>query len=541
MGRRGFFQGTAGVNSFSWTPAELGADVKLFINTRTATNKVITGTFSESLGSLTSDDANGYAFTTSTNKAYFNTGGRGICLFSEQLLNHTSTSNLKLLHDGSAWEMSVNLALLEPLATAGGTGVSTAPVLWNCSSSAETGIQITINNTTASGFANALTVVVARNAAGVLAFNVSANNFFTEIGRLYNVRIKCTGTQMTIYKDGVEATTAARLNAQNNANSTGTVYIGRIVSSTTYAPAIMLGDFIITSRVLTDPEAANMLQYSSQMTGTFTTGTAVNYYFFWGQSNMLVDSCTNPSASLTAPMASYIFNQAQNVHTFAKTSLFVQYDHGVFPTGAHSHGPDLKFAYDMAQLNPSNTFVLKYAVGATALKLNQTSPDWNVASGTTECAHQSTLAIRCSLLQLKYVLNRVVTIRGWAQRQGETDALAVDGNVNYKTDDTNLLKKHIDMMVSLGFSTAKLRVVISLITQTYSPERPFMGDIDASIISLCDNWDTDNPTYADKVLDLDYFDTSDLALQADNTHFNNPSTEILGSRFSDRFTPYINE
>jgi hypothetical protein len=101
---------------------------------------------------------------------------------------------------------------------------------------------------------------------------------------------------------------------------------------------------------------------------------------------------------------------------------------------------------------------------------------------------------------------------------------------------------HIDQMVACGFSTAKMIVAISLVSHAgYNPARPYMGDIDADIVDMCTNWDTDNASYADKVATLSTFDSSDLTLSADDTHFVSSAIELMGDDFSTIFGPHRND
>jgi hypothetical protein len=522
----------------AWTPASL-SNLKAWVNTRTTDNKTLSGTFSEVMTGWTSNDSNGYTFI-GYNEPLRNVAGKGIVLFGTRYFSQASTTDLKILHDGSAYDLCFNYTPLEDIATTGGAGISIHPIIHSAASSAAVGVQISYNNTTASGCTNALVFTVTRGVAGQSPFNLIANNMFTK-GVTTHVRIKCTGTTATIYKNGTQVATATRSYVQSTAAAGLNLLFGRYASTSDYNPGAVIGDILITDGNLTDEDAAKVYTYSSSL-GAFGTTDTADFHFFWGQSNMQSSDATSANLAYRAAFDSYLLNNPNNTQLFVVNSRFVKYEWDVSVSSGTRFGPDMKFAYDRAQTKPGKTFIVKYAVGGTALKLNGTTPDWNTGSTVTELAGQSTLAIKNGLLVLKYALDRDVTIRSFDQRQGETDALFVDGNVNYKADLTALIKKWIDQIEALGYSTAKLRVVISLISHPlYSPARPFMGDIDAAIISMCNNWATDNPTYAAKVAGFHTIDCSDLVFSSDTTHFVSSQIEVMGTRFTTALSPYANE
>lgn len=520
------------------------ADLKLWINTSNTANKTLTGRWNEQISSLTSDDANGYSFTaTADNEMAQNINGKGLYLRGISFLQQTSTSNFKLLHDGSSWTFSFAFCPMVSAATSGGIGASYYPLFVNNAvTTAQTGIAIIYDNTTAGGRTQAISVVITKSSAGNSVFNLPIDNFFT-VGIWTNVRIECSGTNITVYKNGVIAGTQARLNTPNTGNATGNFFIGRQSNAAVFAQACMIKHPIIVSRTLTAAERVNLDNFYLSESTTFGTGAPANVYLMFGQSNMVGQGTTaDPSTPLKAAMTAYVFTNTKNGGQVLGSQEFDRILWNTNPVNT-IFGPTLKCAYLMDQRTPDFNFYIEYADGATALVDGLTDPDWNIAStATTNCAPRSRLAIRYGLLYLKYALDRNVTIRGWGWRQGETDAAAgTDNGAQYKIDLENLICYHIDEIYNLGFTSDKCRFVMSLVNQTYTPPRAFMNSISNAIIAVTTDFTTDKPAYAGKIKALDYFDFSGTTPGTDGVHFFSSGIEAMSDAFDAKWSAYINE
>lgn len=518
------------------------SNTKLLINTQSTTNKTLTGNWSERITSLVSDDANAYALQTNTtgNEVLYNTSGKGIYFPGAGYLTNSSTSNFNMLHDGTDFIIAFSFMPVIAAATAGGNGVSSLPIICNNGgTTAQTGIVVLYVNT---GGVNAINVIITKSSAGNSVYNLNINSFWT-VGSYTSVIIEKVGTTLTVYKNGISAGSSSRLNIPVVTDASGNFFIGKFSNAATYLVSSMLKNITIVSGTATALQRNSLNTWVNSGNETIGNNSA-NWYLMLGQSNMRGQGATgNPSAPLQTSMNAYTFTNANNGGVVTPDQKFDKVLWGTNP-GDILFGPDLKLAYSMAATNPNNTFITKYAVGGTALVDGITTPDWNITGiAATENVPRTKLAIRYSLLYMKCALDRNVTVRGIGWRQGETDALnGTDVSTTYKTDFYATMKVFIDEIYTCGFTTDKMRLVVSLISNAaYNPVRPWMTQTDAVLQLDVDNFKTDNPTYSSKYKGGSYFITSDLTLGPDTTHFPSSQQEVHGDRFYNAWSPYINE
>jgi hypothetical protein len=211
--------------------------------------------------------------------------------------------------------------------------------------------------------------------------------------------------------------------------------------------------------------------------------------------------------------------------------------------GGLGFGPWLSYAKQLSLYDPLSFFSV-YAVSATALQDGLTTPDWNVASGSTECADQSTNQMIYALDAIKYEYDYTPVFRTVTWRLGETDGLT--GAATFKADLYNLINQWIDAVVAAGYSTSRVRFFFSTVSQdspTYaSPTRPYVGDVDAAYTAASSDYFTDNPTKVGYVKGLHVIDMSDIPISGTElTHMTSTSMKLAGERFFTNAQPYLNE
>lgn len=522
----------------------LGSTLKLWINGRSRSNKTLTGDFSTRFVSGTSDE--------STSPSTYNNSGGTVQGGSVQLrarhngkalyfksgsgIEIADTSKFNFVHNGSAFTIAARVCII----TASDTTVT--PIMMNSNgTTAKTGFNLSYDNRSSAGRTNALIFNVTKSSAGVTVFSVIIDSFFTQ-GVFVTITIKYDGVNtLTVYKDGVSQGTYAPSTTFAATNASDNLGIGKYSTTATYATNTMIKDIVMCDTALSDGNRGSVESYLLTGGETLGEGGAANAYMMHGQSNM-AGYPTSPGALLSAVLDTYIWNQTDDNATTIHSGQFfrqLQFNVSQNTEDIARFGPELMFGYLMAQRMPKTAFLLKWGVSSSGLVLNGSAVDWNVASGSTECAQQATNQLTNGLTDLKYELDRAVTVRGWLWRQGEADAGV--GNVNYKTDLYALLNKFIDAIYANGFTSNKARGVISLIDNNFTgTPRPYRDDIVTAMQDFCDDYFTDNASYASKWAANSAFSTNDLTL-ADGTHFDSAGMVAQGQRFYDVLGPYVTE
>lgn len=524
-----------------------GNDCKLWINTASPTNKTLFGPYNARMSSLVSDDNNHYLFDTNVgNEPFRNVGNKAFYIADNTFLRQSSQSNWNILHNGSSWSIAFRY---RPLSA---TSTTLNPIVNNNNNTtANIGIYIAYDNRSSASRTHALVVIVTKGVGGQ-SITISANNFFTtsDLTTCVITYNSATG-DLKAYKNGTLNTTVNKgAFTAVTTNATGFLMWYRYSNNPTFSNPAMIKHPIIINRLVTDPERATLEFIVEQGAEDFGSSANANFYWGGGQSNFDGSSGESNSAHLTLrnQMETYMWSTTGrgNVQISQQQGFdYTQWKKNPNPTASTGNdagiGPWLSFAYQMSLYNPRNTFYSVYAVGGTAIQDGVTSPDWNVASGSTECAQQSTNQIVYSLDLIKYIYDRTPIIRGWQWRLGESDG--INPLVSFKADMTALIKKHIDAIEAAGYSTSLMRMFISKVYHPdyADPTRPYTDDVDAVYLDMAANWGTDNPTYASKIKGWHVFDTDDLPVGSDDTHFTSTSMKLLGERFYTYAEPYMNE
>lgn len=523
-----------------------GADCKLWLNNAIHTNKDLAGPEQSRITGLVSDDDNHYVFDLAAGQTHqglrLNVNNKWFYAPNETYLKHPSTSNLKLLHDGSSWTMAIRFKPIRPTST-------TLIPIWNSNNNttANTGIHIAYDNRSASSRTHALNVSITKSVGGTQVISLVINNFFDGSDFVSCVLVY-DGSTLTAYKNGSSAGTASRgATTHSTGNSTGSPFINRLSNTATYGTGSIFKHLIIINRVCTSPELATLNFIIEQ--GDETEGDRGEKNFHWGggQSNYDGSSGESNSANLALRdlMNTYMWSSTGRAGVAASSVQYFDYTKWkVNPNStALGFGPWLSFAKELSIYDPLSFFSV-YAVGGTALQNGISTPDWNVASASTECADQSTNQMIYSLDAIKYEYDYTPIWRTVTWRLGETDAIG--GVTTFQQDMYDLINQWIDTVVAAGYDTSLVRFFFSTVTQdspTYaSPARPFVGDVDAAYADVVADYFTDNPTKVGYVKGLHLIDMSDIPISAvDTTHWGNTSMKLAGERFFTNAQPYLNE
>jgi hypothetical protein len=522
-----------------------GADCKLWLNTATPANKALAGPEQTRITSLVSDDNNHYLFDFVAAQVHqgvrLNASHKWFYMPSETYLRHNSAATFKLLHDGSSWTMAFRFKPIRP------TSTSMVPIFNNNNStSANTGVHISYDNRSSLTRTHALNVQITKSSAGNFVINLVIDNFFVSNDWVSGVLVY-DGTTLTAYKNGVSAGTATRVIAHVTTNSTGVSYVNRLSNTATFGTGSLLKHLIIINRVPTSPELATLNFIIEQGNETIGDRGEKNYHFGWGQSNFDGSSGESNSANLALRnlMDTYMWSSTGRAGVAASPVQF--FDFTKWKTNPNPSalglGPWLSYAKQLSLYDPGSFFSV-YAVGGTALQNGLTTPDWNVAGGSTECADQSTNQMIYALDAIQYEYDYTPITRSIIGRLGETDAIT--GVTTFQQDMYDLMNQWIDAIVAAGYDTSLVRFWFSTVSQdspTYaSPTRPYVGDVDAAYADVAADYFTDNPSKVGFVKGVHVIDMSDIPISSgDFTHWGNTSMKDAGERFFTNEQPYLNE
>lgn len=513
-----------------------GANLLFWSNGRSRSGKTLTGTWNEVVSATTSAETSSpITFTnTSGTSSTVKHNGKGLYFLNAGLVGSANKSKLNAVHQGTAFTIAFRFM---PIV---GSTTSIQPIINNNNmTSGKTGFGLAYWNV--SPRTHALLFEVSKSSAGNFNFNIAIDNFFSP--RTYTTGvIKFDGTTLTIYKNGTVVNTYSASNLPFAAtDASDDIVMGKFSTSGTYVTDCFTNEIVITNTALSDSDRGLVETKLSTYNSDLGTNGKANIYGMFGQSNM-AGSPTSPSSYLTGAMKTFIWSLTDDGTTISSNQLPRVLEMGVSQNteNTSAFGPELEFGYRMAEQLPNVTFLSKYAVSATALDAAATNPDWNVATGGTDCAAMSRIQFYHMFRYCRYVLDRDIDVRGWLFSLGETDAIA--GNASYETDLGNLLKYHIDYLVSeFAYNPAKMKVNVSLIDQVFSgTPRPFAADIIAAQQAFVNDFLTDNPSYSTKVSTFAYHSKNDLAL-SDGTHLTMLSMIEEGNRFFQYFKTHIND
>lgn len=522
-------------------------DLGLWVDWMTPTGKTfISGSENKDVATNASRDTNGYSFAPNEAGREIRQGPKVAYIGDINYAQHASSTALyNYLHDGTTdVEIIFRFMPIE-------SSTTTEYKIFNnnAGTSAQTGIAITYDNRSSQSRTNALCIFVTKSSAGNFVYNAVFNDFFT-VGTLTTVRIRISGTTLSVYQD--DSTTAfgtsSRLNTPASGDASGSLTLFRVSNAATFATRCLTKDFIVVKRNLTNGEVASVHTYlSTNASETFGTIGNGNVYSVHGQSNAKgTTNSSSPDASLQGLQTkTYIYGGYTGVSVHAGQKLKLEeYGVNVGSPDATWFGPELSFINSMDDnTSVGKVFIAKYAVSGTALSrpgsVRQTTPDWNVALGNSaDCLPWAMRIVRWTMDEVQYVFDYTPIYRGMIWRQGESDALNSVNQATYQADFEALCKYISDAIVSYGYSMSKARVYVSKISNAgYSPARPTMADIDAAMVAA----ESSSTAVRGLWIGFEYLDTSAISVASDGTHFNSAAQKTHGEGLYTLAIPFYNE
>lgn len=551
--RRGLYRGTTNnetkiSNIGTQDPRELfGKNLKLWIDTSSTTRKTLSGNFNTELTTLTSDDDNHYQFDKESNTMKYCNDKWFVFTRNTESLLHSSTSTFNMLHDGTDFVIGFRIMILR------GLDEFYPIIVNNGGSTAQTGILISYDNRAGSSRTHALNITITKSSAGNSVYAGTLQNFFVE-GVWTTVILAKIGTQLFVYKGLASTarltlvTTLSRLNTPVVTDATANFNVFKNSGGATYMRYALFKHLTIAQGATNFSQWTKMHEYFCQG-DAFGTGEKAYVYWLHGQSNA-EGAASNPPAYLQPEINAYIWGHTLTSGDDTTNFLKLQWPTSTATGVGDVYGPELEFGYRMSLVKPGQVFIMKTAKSSTPLYVAAGGvDDWNIAS-SGEMADAANGAITRGLNILVYELNRNVKICGWLWRQGEADAQTGIDKANYKTNLYATFKKWIDRIYDTpananilgpsGINSARIRGVISLVDNTFSPLRTHQADIVAAQQAFTTDFFTDNPTYVTKAKGFSYFSTA-AYVTSDGTHFDDTWSVQQGLDWYTAQIPFIDE
>lgn len=293
-------------------------------------------------------------------------------------------------------------------------------------------------------------------------------------GAWHNVRIRDTGSQITIIVDGVAGTPVTDLFTRATLDATNNMTIFRYAESGgTWANDVCIKNIVFLNRLTTEDEDELLDEVYLPGLRDFGGSGRANYYKMDGQSNMAGKGEYAGTPAYFANATGAMIWDRTTGPSYPNAQKFVPHQLGVSVSTENQNktGPDLEFAYRMNLASPGTIYIAKFGVSATPLKQQPDINDWSPYSSTNKCCYQSyKMQMVESLKMLRYQLDKDVHIMGWLWRQGEGDTTDPSAYVN--GDLRVLLTDHFKATAELhGFSVAECRLWFSSLDM-YNATRP---------------------------------------------------------------------
>lgn len=507
------------------TPVNLatvfGANLKTWINTDTASGKTLTSVLNTKASAITGEGTDAISFT--TNNLYWN--GKNFFFNKDSGFFRTSAANLfNYLHNGSAFTVAFELIFPDIAGshvyifndnnqTPGGTGIN---VHWQASNS-----------------------LFARITRGVTVVEAAVGVSFVA-GQRYVVILKHTGGTtagtgtLTIEVNGVDVVSANNTTTYSASNSTSNMHFNRVSTGSTYSAGPQcLGNIVFINKLCNSGELAVLrtrLSYGSRVLGV---GPEANHYYAAGQSNMSGVATSPLPPELIPATGAYMWNRTQGLITETETFEPHLVGTNCNTEGQSGPGPDIEFTYRMHQVKPGTIWLTKWSRFGSSMDLQPGGDnDWDTASVvTSDPGYAGTITILPMVIrELKYRFDRTIVWRGFLWRQGESN----QGNISYyETKLNDLLARWKTYAQSYGVSTSKVRFISALCDDMGVADLPTTNVGQTKMVAAACN-----TTHGFKGGHT--FSCAGLP-KTDGTHFTLPATVIVGDRFADVLSKYINE
>ena len=460
----------------------------------------------------------------------------------------SSTTEYQFLHDGSTWEFWGNVYFeTQDLGDMARVILDTGGF-----QSSNVGLAIWLENRTAEGLSRGLRVLMVNGTSAV--YNISEDTFFTE-NDWTRLRITHDGGNLNIYKNDTLVSTTAAGGSFSSSASTSDLKIGQRADSNVHDQMdVNLSDLIIT-KALTQSQI-NTMEYYMRSLDQSKEGDS-NLYILWGQSNITggnlntadpLDKDIAGSPVMYGITSSYTSategdRNFSNVYGFKELTYQVNNEASYLKTH-DTHGPEFSFLKKITRDSPYPVMCLKWGRSGTRLVGYTASAVWQIGDVNSHYDRDMTKAIKRWIYEIRRGLWMNPIVRGLTVTQGIGDAQytgAGDLQTDFQTELENIIKAVVDDVENDGFtSVSKMRVWIAL-THNNDPSQVKGNEVRAAQQATADNFRTNHPTYANKVLGLTTQNTNAYTLLADNVHWNETGQQTHGTDNYNYFKQFVRE
>lgn len=510
--------------------ALFGNDLGLWISRRSTSTKTRSGIYNSQLDSLVTDDQNAVTFTKSSAPSTPKFGGNFFYTQGSAGIETTEKTLYKFLHGPNSFYFACEIMFTQaPVTTASGL----YPIFNNNGgTTAKTGFNLQYDNRAASSVSNALRVTVTFSSAGNSVINLTVNNAITPTIDLWQkIEVIRLNNNVGLWLNGVLIGNQNNVNTPSTADPTDGLSIFKSSGAATYATGLCLGHIVAVKRTITTDERTALNTYFAE--GNKTAGTGQILYFgFGGSQSNFVGTPTGPPAELQTEQDFYILNVVNSLSEYAKLDFGVNQQSVSLTT----FGPNLSFGNQMQQRQAGKVFMYQVSDSGTSMYSS-----WDVVGNPSGTG--GTFISRLNSTNnktLKYAINGTVKVRFFIWRQGEADSSVSNPNngnaaaitADYKTKFTELYKQFLDSCFNAGFDTSECKLIVSLMAYAGNlASYPNYLAVNAALVDVAENFRSDNPSYASKCADGEWFTTDDLTY-SDGTHFDANSQVIQGERFA---------
>lgn len=482
------------------------------------------------------------------NKLRYN--GEGLYNIGKYGFTLGSTSDFNYLHNSGGFNLYLVFKQL-PLVDAS----NPYPILRTSTGATQAGISISYYNRSATSNQKTLNIFISNGSGGTAQFLINCTANCIEDNKYHVLKLKFTGTALTAFvkKEGgnfvnVGSDATGVTSSGNSANpllfgTTGVGWKGYFKHLLTF------------NRQLNAIEESQMDDWATVEMSKQVIETPLKIYLsanaqsnFWGRGlNSAIASELNGAVGglVYYPVNNSNYNSASvGLPYWAKLQVGVTSNPDF---GETVHGFANRFGYEMKQFSGEDVAILGYAVSSTRLATTAGQADWNVNSVETGDLFPKwrDFFLPYALDDMKHVMRRTPDFRGLFPLQGEADASYVGGGVTYQMNQEAEIKAMIDRINALGYSTAKMRVMIIRIANSYgSYDAIALNNVRTGQVNVgtqSNGVDFSGYISANKMKSITWISTDGKALNGDNLHYSAAGVDSIGMDLKNYYKDYINE
>lgn len=449
--------------------------------------------------------------------SYFNT--------QSALKQAGTTATYAFLHDGTQFTFYVVWKQLTMSTT------EYMPLLDNINAAGTNkGISLFIDNRTSLTRVKRIVCQIARGINGQVPINlVSPDNAVLE--NAWNwCRVSYNGTVVEVVVNGVSQGTQAPAFAMLTGNATNLLNFGnRVTVSTQTGQRAYMKHFYFEDALIAGADLTLLDSWATDMCTENLILEDANVYLRIGQSNQAgrgVNSGIHADLASTVGASIMVIKSAAPTQTDGSGTVNsdsyweeLELDRNQTTENVGTqHGMEMRFGYNMHQFN-ENCWIVKMGVGGTPIFSTVTYNDWNVSSAQLYTKYVALTTV--ALDELIHVFRKTPVVRGMSIMQGETDAIIVGADTDFKANWTTFINTFIPAIeAAVPVTINKLRIWFWQISDAggYAYDATRLANIKAAQADLGTNYLTDNPSMVSKIKGVTYRTTDDIT-------FNTPSPE----------------